>query len=95
MVDIRSTYIHTYSLHLYFIIIISTVELTASLEPGIPDLHKIVRKIPKGAILPAGNLRALSLLLLEDSALVQTGVKMYYESIANESSTRQKVSSGS
>ncbi|XP_072016151.1 rho family-interacting cell polarization regulator 2-like isoform X2 [Amphiura filiformis] len=66
-------------------------ELTASLEPGNPDLPKMVKKIPKGTMLPTGNLRALSLLLLEDSATVQTGVRMYYESISAESSIRQKV----
>ena len=69
-----------------------TVELTASLEPGNPDLPKTVKKIPKSVMLPVGNLRALSLLLLEDSATVQTGVRMYYESISSDSGVRQKVS---
>lgn len=65
-------------------------ELTASLEPGNPDLPKIVKKLPKGVLLPAGNLRALALLLLEESETIQNGVKAYLESICNNQKMRQK-----
>ncbi|XP_071497199.1 rho family-interacting cell polarization regulator 2-like isoform X1 [Diadema antillarum] len=65
-------------------------ELTASLEPGNPELLRTIKRIPKGFLLPAGNLRAMGLLLLEDSSTVQMGVRLYLESIAREDDLRQR-----
>ncbi|XP_022091870.1 uncharacterized protein LOC110979963 [Acanthaster planci] len=65
-------------------------ELTASLEASNPDLLKVLKKLPKGSLLSTGNLRALALLLLEDRATIQTGVRVYLESIGGEERMRKK-----
>ncbi|XP_033101470.1 rho family-interacting cell polarization regulator 1-like [Anneissia japonica] len=65
-------------------------ELTANLHPANPDLPKVLKKLPKGVLLPAGNLQALGILLLESSATFQTGVRMYLESINQNDQIRQK-----
>ena len=69
----------------------TTVELTASLEASNPDLLKVLKKLPKGSLLSTGNLRALGLLLLEDRATIQMGVRVYLESIGGDEKMRKKV----
>ncbi|XP_071955554.1 rho family-interacting cell polarization regulator 2-like isoform X2 [Antedon mediterranea] len=66
-------------------------ELTANLHPANPDLPKVLKKLPRGILLPSGNLQALGILLLESSSTFQTGVRMYLESINQNDEIRQKV----
>ncbi|XP_038053349.1 serine/arginine repetitive matrix protein 2-like [Patiria miniata] len=65
-------------------------ELTASLEPSNPELLKVMKKLPKGSLLSTGNLRALGLLLLEDRATIQMGVRVYLESLGGDEKLRKK-----